>query len=171
MQLCVTLNDLEYMRLWLADLPVSLDWDDVVNAMERAHGTRGGQHARTSMEGVLNSADEDMMNKIAKAIEHIGNQVCLPVWLSFHAINWQDATTCLSRYFCGRLPKLKNSMTYFLYRFLLSFTYCNMALTVHNFERLWDVNEQAVLNTMKGIEYPTRNEASFIISLRGAMDK
>ena len=95
MQLCVTLNDLEYMRLWLAELPVSLDWDDVVNAMERAHGTRGGQHARSAMESVLNSADEDMMNKTAKKsllnagqfqsfpnlIEPIENQI--HIWLSF----------------------------------------------------------------------------------------
>ena len=73
----MTLNDLEYMRLWLAELPKSLDWDDVVSAMEKAHGARGGQHARSSMESVLNSADEDMMNKTAKAIQYIVNQVCI----------------------------------------------------------------------------------------------
>ena len=71
----MTLNDLEYMRLWLAELPESLGWDDVVNAMAKAHGERGGQHARSSMENMLSSADEDMMNKTARAIEHIGSQV------------------------------------------------------------------------------------------------
>ena len=75
-KLCVTLNDIEYMRLWLAKLPESLGWEDVINAMMVAHGERGGKHARTALENMLSSSDEDMLNKIADAIEHIGQRVC-----------------------------------------------------------------------------------------------
>lgn len=75
-KLCVTLNDIEYMRLWLKTLPESLGWEDVINALVVAHGERGGKHARTALENMLSSSDEDMLNKIAAAIEHIGQQVC-----------------------------------------------------------------------------------------------
>ncbi|XP_078347490.1 BAI1-associated protein 3-like isoform X1 [Oculina patagonica] len=74
-QLCVTLNDIEYMRLWLSKLPENLGWEDVINAMMAAHGERGGKHARTALENMLSSSDEDMLNKIADAIEHIGQRM------------------------------------------------------------------------------------------------
>ena len=73
------MNDIEYMRLWLARLPESLGWEDVINAMTVAHGERGGKHAQTALENMLSSSDEDMLNKIADAIEHIGQQVCYDV--------------------------------------------------------------------------------------------
>ena len=72
----MTLNDIEYMRLWLAKLPESLDWEAVIDAMMVAHGERGGKHARTALENMLSSSDEDMLNKIADAIQHIGQRVC-----------------------------------------------------------------------------------------------
>ena len=80
-KLCVTLNDIEYMRLWLKKLPESLAWEDVINAMMVAHGERGGKHARTALENMLSSSDEDMLNKVAVAIEHIGQQVCCDFYL------------------------------------------------------------------------------------------
>ena len=64
------------MRLWLSKLPENLGWEDVINAMMAAHGERGGKHARTALENMLSSSDEDMLNKIADAIEHIGQRVC-----------------------------------------------------------------------------------------------
>ena len=57
-------------------MPENLDWEDVINAMMAAHGERGGKHARTTLENMLSSSDEDMLNKIADAIEHIGQRVC-----------------------------------------------------------------------------------------------
>ena len=74
--MCVTLNDIEYMRLWLAKLPERMGWEEVINAMMVAHGERGGNHARTALENVLSSSDEDMLNKVAAAVEHIGQRVC-----------------------------------------------------------------------------------------------
>ena len=65
------------MRLWLSKLPEALGWEDVINAMMSAHGERGGQHARTALENMLCSSDEDMLNKIADAVEHIGQEVCV----------------------------------------------------------------------------------------------
>ena len=47
----------------------------MVDAMTTVHGVKGGQQARVSMETVLNSADEDMLNKITQIIEHIGQKV------------------------------------------------------------------------------------------------
>ena len=77
--MCVTLNDIEYMRLWLSKLPENLGWEDIINAMMAAHGERGGKHARTALENMLSSSDEDMLNKIADAIEHIGQRVCFTI--------------------------------------------------------------------------------------------
>ncbi|CAH3143387.1 unnamed protein product [Porites evermanni] len=74
-QLCVTLNDIEYMRLWLAKLPERMGWEEVINAMMVAHGERGGNHARTALENMLSSSDEDMLNKVAAAVEHIGQRM------------------------------------------------------------------------------------------------
>lgn len=74
-QLCVTLNNIEYMRLWLSKLPEKLGWEDVINALITAHGERGGKHARSALENMLCSADDDMLNKVADAIEHIGQRV------------------------------------------------------------------------------------------------
>ena len=65
------------MRLWLSKLPENLGWEDVINAMITAHGERGGKHARSALENMLCSADDDMLNKIADAIEHIGQRVCI----------------------------------------------------------------------------------------------
>ena len=69
------LNNIEYMRLWLKGLPDSLCWDDVISALETAHGEKGGRHARSSMESMLSGADDDMLNKIGVAITHIGQRV------------------------------------------------------------------------------------------------
>ncbi|XP_068717844.1 BAI1-associated protein 3-like [Montipora capricornis] len=74
-QLCVMLNNIEYMRLWLKGLPDSLCWDDVISALETAHGEKGGRHARSSMESMLSGADDDMLNKIGAAITHIGQRM------------------------------------------------------------------------------------------------
>lgn len=74
-QLCVTLNNIEYMRLWLSKLPEMLGWEDVINALTTAHGERGGKHARSALENMLCSADDDMLNKVADAIEHIGHRM------------------------------------------------------------------------------------------------
>jgi hypothetical protein len=49
--------------------------DHVVVAMTKVHGEKSGKHVQTSMDTVLSSADEDMLNKIAKIIEHIGQKV------------------------------------------------------------------------------------------------
>ena len=64
------------MRLWLAKLPERMGWEEVINAMMIAHGERGGNHARTALENMLSSSDEDMLNKVAAAVEHIGQRVC-----------------------------------------------------------------------------------------------
>ncbi|XP_020607339.1 BAI1-associated protein 3-like isoform X2 [Orbicella faveolata] len=86
-QLCVTLNDIEYMRLWLSKLPENLGWEDVINAMMAAHGERGGKHARTALENMLSSSDEDMLNKIADAIEHIGQRMGVDIKRFFFQIS------------------------------------------------------------------------------------
>lgn len=63
----------------MSKLPENLGWGGVINAMMAAHGERGGKHARTALENMLSSSDEDMLNKIANAIEHIGQRVCFSV--------------------------------------------------------------------------------------------
>lgn len=70
------LNDIEYMRLWIKSLPQSLDWEHVINALVSAHGEKGGNHARASMENMLSGADDDMLNKIGVAVTNIGQRVC-----------------------------------------------------------------------------------------------
>lgn len=74
-QLCVMLNDIEYMRLWIKSLPQSLDWEHVINALVSAHGEKGGNHARASMENMLSGADDDMLNKIGVAVTNIGQRM------------------------------------------------------------------------------------------------
>lgn len=86
-ELCVTLNNIEYMRLWLSKLPENLGWEDVINAMIAAHGERGGKHARTALENMLSSSDEDMLNKIADAIEHIGQRMGVDIKRFFFQIS------------------------------------------------------------------------------------
>ena len=74
----------------MAGLPESLGWKDVIDAMATAHGERGGKHARAALESNLSSADEDMANKIANAIEHIGQQVGHSVVVIIHDLGICD---------------------------------------------------------------------------------
>lgn len=71
----MTLNDIEFIRNWLSNLPDMMALDDVVVAMTKVHGEKGGKHVHESINNVVESADEDMMNKIASIIEHIGQKV------------------------------------------------------------------------------------------------
>ena len=52
-----------------------MDIGNVVGALTKVHGEKGGQHVQSSISTLINSADEDMLNKIINIIEHIGQKV------------------------------------------------------------------------------------------------
>uniref|UniRef100_A0A6P8IKU0 BAI1-associated protein 3-like isoform X2 n=1 Tax=Actinia tenebrosa TaxID=6105 RepID=A0A6P8IKU0_ACTTE len=136
-QLCVTLNDIEYIRLWLERLPTILGIDQVVSAMTRAHGENSGKHAKTSIDTVISSADEDMLNKIAKIIGHIGQKMAVDIKKFVIQLSWEqnpkpadEAIGPLLQYLDDDLMILNKSLMKSVFKEILEFMW---EVVVENF--------------------------------------
>ena len=66
------MNNVEYVRSSLQMLPVDLNWDAALKALE---GLAGVAQSRAALRTILRSADEDFENKILIIVERIGERV------------------------------------------------------------------------------------------------
>ncbi|XP_048575567.1 BAI1-associated protein 3 isoform X2 [Nematostella vectensis] len=125
-QLCVALNDIQHIRLYLAKLPETLGYERVISAMTKAHGEKGGNHTRVAMETMLSSADEDMQNKINLITNHIGQMMAVDVKRFVNHLAWspnpkpaEEAIGPLLKYLDDDLMVLNKSVMKFVFEQIL----------------------------------------------------
>uniref|UniRef100_T1IR75 C2 domain-containing protein n=1 Tax=Strigamia maritima TaxID=126957 RepID=T1IR75_STRMM len=76
-QLCIAINDMEHVRSSLRILPQELEFEAIIQAVDKSQGEVGGRQCRVAFESVLSSAIEDVENQIFKVVGHIGEKASL----------------------------------------------------------------------------------------------
>ncbi|XP_033118451.1 BAI1-associated protein 3-like isoform X2 [Anneissia japonica] len=74
-QLCIAINNIEQVRRSLGVLPKSLNWDKLWLSVTKKQGEQSSDQCKASLEAMLASADDDMMNIIARVAGRVGDKM------------------------------------------------------------------------------------------------
>ncbi|XP_065899174.1 BAI1-associated protein 3-like [Dysidea avara] len=74
-QLCISLNDIEYVRKELSRIPETLQFDTMISNLAAVEGKQQGEEALTTLINLINSADDDVKIRINQLISSIGEQI------------------------------------------------------------------------------------------------
>ncbi|XP_043955414.1 BAI1-associated protein 3 isoform X1 [Gambusia affinis] len=104
-QLCIGLNNMEHVRVFLAHLPRDLDWPGVERAMEESCGAEGKEQVYKALNGQLFNMDLDLQREAKRLITVLTDKM-LPelrryiqhISLSPDSINNDDAVSPLMKY-------------------------------------------------------------------------
>ncbi|XP_029945950.1 BAI1-associated protein 3 [Salarias fasciatus] len=104
-QLCIALNDMEHVRVFLGHLPRDLDWPGVERAMEESCGPEGKEQVYKALNGQLFNMDLDLQREAKRLISLLTDKM-LPelrryiqhISLSPDSINNDDAVSPLMKY-------------------------------------------------------------------------
>ncbi|KAK2833234.1 hypothetical protein Q5P01_017123 [Channa striata] len=104
-QLCIALNNTEYVRVFLGHLPRNLDWQGVERAMEESCGVEGKEQVYKALNGQLFNVDLDLQREAKRLIALLTDKM-LPelrryiqhISLSPDSINNDDAVSPLMKY-------------------------------------------------------------------------
>eukprot|EP00066_Takifugu_rubripes_P013261 XP_011602527.1 PREDICTED: BAI1-associated protein 3 [Takifugu rubripes] len=104
-QLCIALNSMEHVRVFLAHLPRDLDWQGVERAMEESCGLEGKEQVYKALNGQLYNMDLDLQRE-AKHLITMLTEKMLPelrryiqhISLSPDSINNDEAVSPLMKY-------------------------------------------------------------------------
>ncbi|CAN9505541.1 unnamed protein product [Ophioblennius macclurei] len=104
-QLCIALNDMEHVRVFLGHLPRDLDWLGVERAMEESCGLEGKEQVYKALNGQLFNMDLDLQREAKRLISLLTDKM-LPelrryiqhISLSPDSINNDDAVSPLMKY-------------------------------------------------------------------------
>ncbi|TSZ68978.1 BAI1-associated protein 3 [Bagarius yarrelli] len=75
MQLSVALNNTEYVRTYLSNLPRELDWRAVEQAMAESCGAEGKEQVNKALNGQLYNADLDLQREAKRLITHLTDKM------------------------------------------------------------------------------------------------
>ncbi|CAI5675913.1 BAI1-associated protein 3 [Oreochromis niloticus] len=104
-QLCIALNNIEHVRVFLGHLPRDLDWQGVERAMEESCGVEGKEQVYKALNGQLFNMDLDLQREAKRLITLLTDKM-LPelrryiqhISLSPDSINNDDAVSPLMKY-------------------------------------------------------------------------
>ncbi|XP_068613192.1 BAI1-associated protein 3-like [Brachionichthys hirsutus] len=104
-QLCIGLNNMEHVRIFLGHLPRDLDWQGVERAMEESCGSDGKEQVYKALNGQLFNMDLDMQREAKRLTSQLSDKM-LPelrryiqhISLSPDSINNDDAVAPLMKY-------------------------------------------------------------------------
>ncbi|XP_060946412.1 BAI1-associated protein 3 [Limanda limanda] len=104
-QLCIALNNMEHVRVFLGRLPQDLDWQGVERAMEESCGAEGKEQVYKALNGQLSNMDLDLQREAKRLITLLTDKM-LPelrryiqhISLSPDSINNDDAVSPLMKY-------------------------------------------------------------------------
>uniref|UniRef100_A0A147B442 BAI1-associated protein 3 n=1 Tax=Fundulus heteroclitus TaxID=8078 RepID=A0A147B442_FUNHE len=104
-QLCIGLNNIEHVRVFLTHLPRDLDWPGVERAMEESCGAEGKEQVYKALNGQLFNMDLDLQREAKRPISLLTDKM-LPelrryiqhISLSPDSINNDDAVSPLMKY-------------------------------------------------------------------------
>ncbi|XP_065899172.1 protein unc-13 homolog D-like [Dysidea avara] len=74
-QLCISLNDIEYVREELLKLPETLQFDQLMSRLAAVEGDNQVIVARKSLKNLIESADDEVMYCIHQAASSVGEQI------------------------------------------------------------------------------------------------
>ncbi|XP_015227473.1 PREDICTED: BAI1-associated protein 3 [Cyprinodon variegatus] len=104
-QLCIGLNNVEHVRVFLAQLPRDFGWAGVERAMEESCGVEGKEQVYKALNGQLFNMDLDLQREVKRLITLLTDKM-LPelrryiqhISLSPDSINNDDAVSPLMKY-------------------------------------------------------------------------
>uniref|UniRef100_A0A1A8ERF6 BAI1-associated protein 3 n=2 Tax=Nothobranchius korthausae TaxID=1143690 RepID=A0A1A8ERF6_9TELE len=104
-QLCIALNSIEHVRVYLTHLPRDLDWSGVERAMEESCGVEGKEQVYKALNGQLFNMDLDLQRETKRIISLLTDKM-LPelrryiqhISLSPDSINNDEAVSPLMKY-------------------------------------------------------------------------
>ncbi|KAJ8344639.1 hypothetical protein SKAU_G00288320 [Synaphobranchus kaupii] len=116
-QLCIALNNIEHVRLFLGNLPKDLDWRGLEHAMEESCGAEGKEQVNKALNAQLYNMDVDLQREAKRMITHLTDKVLVDlrkyiqhISLSPDSIQNDDAVSPLMKYLDDTLVILSESL-------------------------------------------------------------
>ncbi|KAI1896204.1 hypothetical protein AGOR_G00092400 [Albula goreensis] len=116
-QLCIALNNIEHVRVFLGNLPRDLDWQKLEQAMEESCGVEGKEQVNKALSTQLYNIDMDLQREAKRMITHLTDKMILDIKkyiqhisLSPDSISNDDAVSPLMKYLDDTLVILSESL-------------------------------------------------------------
>jgi BAI1-associated protein 3 len=74
-QLCITLNNINYVRKTLDTLPDCLKWDQLVSDLDLSGDSEAAESSRAKLWGQVTSANNGIVKKRSQIISRIGEKM------------------------------------------------------------------------------------------------
>ncbi|XP_065899170.1 BAI1-associated protein 3-like isoform X2 [Dysidea avara] len=74
-ELCISLNDIQYVREQLSEIPETLKFDKVISELSQVEGDQQAMIARKTLESLIKSADDDVKFLLNQVASSIGEQM------------------------------------------------------------------------------------------------
>ncbi|KAH9365648.1 hypothetical protein HPB48_013136 [Haemaphysalis longicornis] len=78
-EVCIVINNMEYVRRALKPLHNELELEPIVAAIEQAEGDRAADKCRAAFQALLHNADEDVVHKILTIIAGLSEKALGPL--------------------------------------------------------------------------------------------
>ena len=75
LQLCIRLNDIEYVREQLSKLPVALKFDAIILRLSEVEGDERAVNARHTLTNMIEAANDNVLVCFDELVHSIGEQV------------------------------------------------------------------------------------------------
>ncbi|KAJ8399804.1 hypothetical protein AAFF_G00405340 [Aldrovandia affinis] len=116
-QLCIALNNIEHVRMFLGNLPRDLDWQTLEQTMEESCGVEGKDQVDKALNAQLYNIDMDLQREAKRMITHLTDKMILDlkkyiqhISLSPDSINNDDAVSPLMKYLDDTLVIFNESL-------------------------------------------------------------
>ena len=78
-QLCICLNDIEYVREELSKMPVALKFDAIILRLSEVQGDEQAVISRRTLTSMIEGANDDVVHCFNEILESMGEQVRIKV--------------------------------------------------------------------------------------------
>lgn len=137
-QLCLTINNIEHVRKSLKALPEELGFQEVLKAVEKAEGDIYGTQCRNALNNMLQSADDDVTNKIISVVHRVGEKMRTDLKKYVFHLAWAPDALPVDDAIVPLMEYLDNNLTTL-----------NQNLLRVNFERILEVIWHVALEEMR----------------------
>uniref|UniRef100_A0AAQ6ILV5 BAI1 associated protein 3 n=1 Tax=Anabas testudineus TaxID=64144 RepID=A0AAQ6ILV5_ANATE len=158
--LCIALNNMEHVRVFLGHLPRDLDWQGVERAMEESCGVEGKEQVYKALNGQLFNMDLDLQREAKRLITLLTDKVSIlrryiqHISLSPDSINNDDAVSPLMKY-------LKDTMVILTEKLVKE----NLARVLQS---MWELLLRMILDTVtenRGVQVEFYNRFQYTVEV------
>ncbi|XP_019614000.1 PREDICTED: BAI1-associated protein 3-like isoform X1 [Branchiostoma belcheri] len=159
-QLCITLNNIEHVKRSLTSLPESLGFADIERSMQKVYGEVGGQQSHRTLVNMMESANDDMSNKVADVVIVVGKKMEPDIKKFVFHLAWAPDSARTDDAICPLMEYLDNNLKTL-----------NMSLLRANFDKILDEIWNVVLRELKEtLDGNLGKESPFYCRLHEALD-